>query len=89
MLHYGLEAVWDASVTRVGIVVGDTARGIRAAAGDGSGVGLDVPFLAGEEPSGLARCVLTACDFSPVSRSWRGSPRSCAGIGATSHGSDG
>lgn len=89
MLCYGLEAVWDASVTGVGIVVGDTACEIGKAAGDGSGVGLDVPFLAGEEPSGLARCVLTARDFSPASRSWRGSPRSCSGIGTTSHGDDG
>ncbi|GAA4959942.1 hypothetical protein GCM10023238_28590 [Streptomyces heliomycini] len=35
MLFYGLEAIADAGITEVGIIVGDTADEIREAVGDG------------------------------------------------------
>jgi glucose-1-phosphate thymidylyltransferase len=63
VLFYGLEAIRDAGVTEVGIIVGDTAPEIEAAVGDGSGLGLSVTYLRQEAPLGLAHCVLIAREF--------------------------
>ena len=41
VLFYGLEAIRDAGITDVGIVVGDTAPEIQAAVGDGSAFGIE------------------------------------------------
>lgn len=63
VLFYGLEAIRDAGVTEVGLVVGDTEAEIREAVGDGSRFGLDVTYLRQDAPLGLAHCVLIARDF--------------------------
>jgi glucose-1-phosphate thymidylyltransferase len=63
VLFYGLEAIADAGVTEVGIVVGDTAAEIRQAVGDGSKFGLTVTYLPQEAPLGLAHAVLVAQEF--------------------------
>src|SRR5687768_10530968 len=63
VLFYGLEAIRDAGVTDVGIIVGDTAAEIEAAVGDGSGLGIRVTYLPQDAPLGLAHCVLIARDF--------------------------
>ena len=63
VLFYGLEAIAEAGVTEVGIVVGDTAEEIKAAVGDGSAFGLEVTYLPQEAPLGLAHAVLIARDF--------------------------
>ena len=63
VLFYGLEAIRDAGITDVGIVVGDTAPAIRAAVGDGSAFGLQVSYLRQEAPLGLAHAVLIAREF--------------------------
>src|SRR6202043_1307935 len=42
VLFYGLEAIAEAGVTDVGIIVGDTADEIREAVGDGSKLGVSV-----------------------------------------------
>ncbi|CAL9659950.1 UTP--glucose-1-phosphate uridylyltransferase [Streptomyces sp. enrichment culture] len=63
VLFYGLEAIADAGITEVGIVVGDTAEEIREAVGDGSRFGLDVTYIPQEEPLGLAHAVLIAREF--------------------------
>src|SRR5438477_8361877 len=63
VLFYGLEALADAGVREVGIVVGDTHAEIEAAVGDGSRFGLDVTYLRQEAPLGLAHAVLVAEDF--------------------------
>ena len=63
ILFYGLEDLAAAGVEDVGIVVGDTAAEIQAAAGDGSRWGLNVTYLRQKEPLGLAHCVLIARDF--------------------------
>ncbi len=39
VLFYGLEAIRDAGITDVGLVVGDTAPAIEEAVGDGSAFG--------------------------------------------------
>jgi len=63
VLFYGLEAIRDAGISDVGIVVGDTEPAIRAAVGDGSGFGLDVTYIRQDAPRGLAHAVLVAADF--------------------------
>jgi glucose-1-phosphate thymidylyltransferase len=63
VLFYGLEAIRDAGIASVGIVVGDTAPSIQAAVGDGSAFGLDVTYLRQDAPRGLAHAVLIARDF--------------------------
>jgi glucose-1-phosphate thymidylyltransferase len=62
VLFYGLEAIAEAGITEVGIVVGDTANEIKSAVGDGSKYGLTVTYIRQEAPLGLAHAVLIARD---------------------------
>jgi glucose-1-phosphate thymidylyltransferase len=63
VLFYGLEAIRDAGITDVGIVVGDTAPAIQEAVGDGSAFGLSATYLRQDAPRGLAHAVIVARDF--------------------------
>ena len=63
ILFYVLEAMSEAGIVEVGVVVGDTAEEVRRAVGDGSTWGVKVTYLTQEEPLGLAHCVLLARDF--------------------------
>ncbi len=63
ILFYGLEAIADAGITEVAIVVGETHEAIRAAVGDGAALGLKVTYLQQDAPRGLAHAVLIARDF--------------------------
>jgi glucose-1-phosphate thymidylyltransferase len=63
VLFYGLEAIRDAGITDVGIVVGDTAPAIAEAVGDGSLFGLEVTYIPQDAPLGLAHAVLIAAEF--------------------------
>ena len=63
VLFYGLEAIKDAGITDVGLVVGDTAAEIQAAVGDGSAFGINPTYIRQEAPLGLAHAVLVARDF--------------------------
>jgi glucose-1-phosphate thymidylyltransferase len=63
ILFYGLEAVAEAGIKDVGMIVGDTAAEVMAAVRDGSRWGLKVTYLPQEAPLGLAHCVLIARDF--------------------------
>jgi glucose-1-phosphate thymidylyltransferase len=63
ILFYGIEAVRDAGIEEVGIVVGDTERDIREAVGDGARFGVRVEYIRQEEPLGLAHAVLVSKDF--------------------------
>ena len=63
VLFYGLEAIAEAGITDVGIVVGDTAAAIEAAVGDGSEFGIRVTYIRQDAPLGLAHAVLVARDF--------------------------
>jgi glucose-1-phosphate thymidylyltransferase len=60
ILEFGLEAIRDAGITDVGIIVGETHEEIRAHVGDGSGYGIDVTYVHQPQPLGLAHAVLTA-----------------------------
>lgn len=63
ILFYGLEAIADAGIKQVGIVVGDTSAEVMAAVGDGSEWGLAVTYLPQDAPLGLAHAVLIAREF--------------------------
>ena len=63
ILYYGLEALREAGVSDIGIIVGDTEEEIREAVGDGSTWGVKVTYIRQEAPLGLAHAVLTAEDF--------------------------
>ncbi|MFE2098648.1 MULTISPECIES: glucose-1-phosphate thymidylyltransferase [unclassified Streptomyces] len=63
VLFYVLEAIADAGVKDVGIVVGETADEIRAAVDEGGFDGLRITYLPQEAPLGLAHAVRIARDF--------------------------
>ncbi len=63
VLFYGIEAMAEAGIREVGIVVGDTAPEIQAAAGDGSRWGLRVTYIPQDAPRGLAHAVLISEGF--------------------------
>jgi glucose-1-phosphate thymidylyltransferase len=65
VLFYGLEAIAEAGITEVGIVVGvdAAAEEIKEAVGDGSQFGLEVTFIPQDAPRGLAHAVLIAREF--------------------------
>jgi glucose-1-phosphate thymidylyltransferase len=63
ILFRAIEAIRDAGIDEVGIVVGATADEVRAAVGDGSRWGVRVTFIPQEAPLGLAHAVLTSRDF--------------------------
>jgi glucose-1-phosphate thymidylyltransferase len=63
ILFYGIEAVRDAGITDIGIIVGDTESEIRAAVGDGSQFGVRVTYIRQEAPLGLAHAVKIAEPF--------------------------
>jgi len=63
ILFYGVEAIRDAGITDVGIIVGDTEHEIRAALGDGSAFGVKTTYIRQDAPRGLAHAVKIAQDF--------------------------
>jgi glucose-1-phosphate thymidylyltransferase len=62
-LFYGLEAIRDAGITDIGLVVGDTAEAIEDAVGDGSAFGLNATYIRQTAPLGLAHAVLVSRDY--------------------------
>jgi glucose-1-phosphate thymidylyltransferase len=64
ILFHALQAIADAGIREVGIVVGPpNETEVRVAVGDGHRWGLDVTFVRQEAPLGLAHAVLAAADF--------------------------
>jgi glucose-1-phosphate thymidylyltransferase len=64
VLFYGIEALVDAGITEIGIIIApETGEEIRAAAGDGSQFGASITYVLQDEPAGLAHAVLTAEGF--------------------------
>jgi glucose-1-phosphate thymidylyltransferase len=64
VLFYGIEALVDAGVTEIGIIIApETGEEIRAAAGDGSAFGAKITYIVQDRPAGLAHAVLTAEEF--------------------------
>ncbi len=64
VLFYGIEAMAQAGIDEVGIIIApETGDEIRAAAGDGSAFGVRLTYIVQDEPLGLAHAVLTAEPF--------------------------
>jgi len=64
VLFYGIEAMAQAGIEEIGIIVApETGREIEAAAGDGSRFGVRITYVEQDEPLGLAHAVLTAEPF--------------------------
>ncbi len=64
VLFYGIEAMAQAGIEHIGIVIApETGGEIEAAAGDGSRFGVQIEYVVQDEPLGLAHAVLTAERF--------------------------
>src|SRR3954454_7351854 len=64
VLFYGIEAMAQAGIDEVGIIIApETGDDIRAAAGDGAQFGVRITYIVQGEPAGLAHAVLTAEPF--------------------------
>src|SRR6187549_1689517 len=64
VLFYGIEAMADAGIREIGIIIApETGDEIREAAGDGSQFGVQITYIVQDEPAGLAHAVLTAEPF--------------------------
>jgi glucose-1-phosphate thymidylyltransferase len=63
ILFYGLEAIRDAGISSIGIVVGDTATEVMEAVGDGSKFGVKIEYIPQDAPLGLAHAVKISKGF--------------------------
>lgn len=63
ILFYAIEAIRDAGITDIGIIVGDTHEDIRAACGDGDQFGVKITYLKQDAPLGLAHAVKISEEF--------------------------
>jgi glucose-1-phosphate thymidylyltransferase len=63
VLFYGIEALAEAGIREIGMVVGDTQAEIRAAVGDGSAWGVAITYIEQDAPRGLAHAVLISEAF--------------------------
>lgn len=63
ILFYAIEAIRDAGITEIGVIVGDTADEVMAALGDGSRWGVEITYIPQEAPLGLAHAVKIAQEF--------------------------
>jgi glucose-1-phosphate thymidylyltransferase len=64
VLFYGIEAMAEAGIEEVGIVIApETGAEIEQAAGDGSRFGVRISYIPQDAPLGLAHAVLTAESF--------------------------
>jgi glucose-1-phosphate thymidylyltransferase len=63
ILFYALEAIREAGITDIGIIVGETRDEVVAAVGDGSRFGARITYIYQSAPLGLAHAVSTAREF--------------------------
>ena len=63
VLFYGVEALVEAGIRDIGVVVGETQAEIRAALGDGSAFGARITYIEQDAPRGLAHAVLISESF--------------------------
>jgi glucose-1-phosphate thymidylyltransferase len=63
VLFYGIEALKEAGIREIGIVVGETKDEIKEAVGDGKKWGIEITYIEQEEPLGLAHAVLISEEF--------------------------
>ncbi|MFQ5645612.1 MAG: glucose-1-phosphate thymidylyltransferase [bacterium] len=63
ILFYALEALKEAGITDIGVVVGDTREEIKTACGNGSHWGVEITYIEQAAPLGLAHAVKISQDF--------------------------
>jgi len=63
VLFYGIEALKEAGIKEIGIIVGDTKEEIKEAVGDGSRWEIQVKYIEQEAPLGLAHAVKISESF--------------------------
>ncbi len=63
ILFYAIEAIRDAGITDIGIIVGDTHEEIEAAVGTGERFGVKATYIQQDAPLGLAHAVKIAEPF--------------------------
>ncbi|MEU3527323.1 glucose-1-phosphate thymidylyltransferase [Streptomyces sp. NPDC038707] len=63
VVHYALQAIAEAGIEEVGVVVGRHGDEVRRAIGDGSAFGLSIAYLHQPRPLGLAHAVAVARAF--------------------------
>lgn len=63
VLFYAIEAMKQAGITDIGIVVGETKDEIVAAVGDGGAWGIDITYIPQDAPLGLAHAVKISKSF--------------------------
>src|SRR5918993_200235 len=63
ILFYGVEALVEAGIRDIGVVVGETQAEIRAALGDGARFGVRITYIEQDAPRGLAHAVLISESF--------------------------
>jgi dTDP-glucose pyrophosphorylase len=68
-----IEAIRDAGITDIGIVVGDTAEEIKATVGRGNRWGVRITYIHQPQPLGLAHAVKVSRDY-PGGRALRDVP---------------
>src|SRR5215475_10647860 len=63
ILFYGLEALVEAGIREIGVIVGETKAEVMEALGDGSRWGVRITYIDQPDPLGLAHAVFTAKHF--------------------------
>ena len=63
VLFYGVEALVEAGIKEIGVVVGETQAEIRGALGDGSKFGAQISYIEQDAPRGLAHAVMISESF--------------------------
>lgn len=63
ILYYTIEAVKDAGITDIGIVVGETHKEVEDTVGDGSRWNVKITYIQQDAPMGLAHAVKISQDF--------------------------
>src|SRR5258708_40338089 len=58
-----IEAIRDAGIAEIGIVIGETGPEIREAVGEGERFGVNITYIPQDSPAGLAPAVKISRDF--------------------------
>ncbi len=63
IIFYGIEALIEAGIKEIGIVVGETAKEVQSAVGNGKNFGIKIEYIPQEAPLGLAHAIKVSRDF--------------------------